>query len=811
MTVNQALACVVAACFLACGAANTSNGDGGTGGTGGSSGATENCQNGVDDNGDGLVDCQDGTCVGNSACYLTCLDLCFSGDRICDTGGVKTCAKASTGCFTYGPAVACSGAPLCSAGQCVTTCSDVCTEGAKQCSASGGVVNCQRVGTGCTDWVGPTACATDKVCSGGACVDKSACSNQCTQGESRCLGSGQKQTCVKLSTGCTDWTFPTSCAAGHTCPLGKNTCETAPTTCTQGDKRCAAGGTGVEQCDAMGGWASVQMCGQGCAAGQCTASTSCSPGAVRCTGKDVQTCNTSGSAWLHIKSCVTGCNGGLCADACTAGQKRCNGAVPETCSAASVWSAGVTCTSGCWLGECVQPDLVIEGRTVTLSGDIRVGNAIVIRDGGILKVAASKDGGVEGLTLRAKSISIDSSSRIDANGAGPLPPIADCQYVSDDTSCKPGCNYVSYYAGGAAVRLMADTVTLNGTVTSYGGSSGSTHYRGDFLVAANALSGSGTLFVRAAKMLGGQSNTFAASPSSDVASTTSSLIPPLDVSSTTHSNPKWAYNDGAPSVSLSWSKPFPQANGYYYCATTDDSLLPGPGKPGCSYTQDESTDIPAAKFTAGQNYVHVLSVGPSSALGKVKNTFPVLVNDKAPTVTAPSHAQRTWTADPAVFMQWTNAQVDESFSGYAYVMDRFAETIPGPSATFVTSKQVLLANTQPGIWVFHLLSRDTRGYPTKKAAHYVVYVGAEPQKEALAGSITDAAVGAPLDSVTLKTNGGLFSVVTGPSGVYTFTGGHYVGSWTISPEKTGYVTQSKTVTLKKGTPVAVEFALVKAP
>ncbi len=760
--------------------------------------AVEFCGNATDDDGDGLIDCQDDDCFSDASCVLSCLDLCLSGDKICDTAGLKTCAKDPvSGCFGYGLSTACTGGNVCSGGACVTSCSAVCTAGATQCSASGGVVTCQSFGAGCTDWVGPTACGANEICSGGACVPQGQCVNQCTQGDKRCTTSGYEQTCVKLSTGCTEWSFPASCGSGSSCAAGKPGCQTNSGGCTDGAKRCAANGSAVEQC-LSGQWNVSQSCGQGCAAGACTTTTTCAAGAVRCSGNDVQTCNSTGTAWLHQTSCQMGCASGLCTDTCTAGKKRCNGQVPETCNASASWVAGVTCPLGCWLGECIEPDLVVDGTTVTLDGDKRYGNAIVVRDGGTLKVGSSAS-----LTLRAKSIFVEAGSRITGDSVNYA--TTGGSHYDDDSSAVPGPKYSSYYPGGGAIRLLADTIKIDGDVSSNGYYQ---QYRGDIVVAADSISGDAGFTGYYVKLLHGASDALAVHASSGYG-TFRSAMPPDRLSSTTHPDPTLWYNDGQPTVSVAWSKPFASANGYYWLSTSDSNELPAPGFTSSKYATGEAISFPSSQLYADMNYVHVVTVDSKSTVGTIKTSFPVQINRVPPAAVSPSHNSSTWTNDPAVFMKWTNTVSDASFTGYAYVLDHFMDTIPGPTATFTTNKQTLLAGTPNGLWFFHVVSKDTRGFFTKAASHTMVLVGPEPLKEAVSGTITDSSSGAALDAVTIKVNHGVYQAKTGPSGVYTYVNGLYVGEWVLTAEKAGYTTATKTISLVKGTPAVVDFALVK--
>jgi hypothetical protein len=198
----------------------------------------------------------------------------------------------------------------------------------------------------------------------------------------------------------------------------------------------------------------------------------------------------------------------------------------------------------------------------------------------------------------------------------------------------------------------------------------------------------------------------------------------------------------------------------------------------------------------------------------VKATATVNVNATPPSITSPSHpTQRTWNGSNALYFQWTNPQDDSNFTGYYYVLDHFGDTVPPPTMNnFTTNKQVLLANTPSGIWVFHLLNRDTRGATTKAARHYIVYVGAEPAKENLSGSVFDGSNNnAPLSGVTITVNRGLFNATTASNGTYTFGGNLYVGQWEVTASKPGYTPVRRTVNLQAGMPLNENFTLMAAP
>ncbi len=846
--------------------------NGGGGGSGGSSGS-EVCNNHTDDDGDTFIDCADQDCFLNSSCFATCTDLCTDGAAICDGSGVRTCMlDTTTMCRSFSAAVGCTNGLVCSGGQCVSTCTNQCTAGAKTCSNTGGVVECKTLPSGCTDWVGPTMCAMTEVCSGGTCVPRGACTNQCTAGATRCTAGGQQQTCVAQGTGCTDWSFPQACAANMTCTAPATSCMMIPR-CTTGAVRCSATLPAVETCDTNGAWVQTQSCPQACAMGACTTSATCTPGAVRCNASNVEICNASGSAWLYRQTCNVGCNGGLCTDPCTTGAKRCNGATPETCNAAGTgWTASAACANGCYLGDCMQADLIVDGVTTTLEGDLSYKNDVIIRNGGSLKVGPT---GV--LKIRARTITVDGASNINANdvgqdtrGAGSTTGSC-CAYSSSgvcrcpvevsglggssygtagSTGSGSGAPYCSYYGGypscsasvaagsiydrdddltisqgskagttkgGGLVQLIASSVDVRGQITA--NATGANASGGGIFVAADSITGNGAIQATGGtsggqgrvKLLRGATNTFSGSVTGK---RSEAPMPPLDLVSGSHPEPTRWYNDGLGDWFIAWSKPFSTLNGYYYKLSTDPNTLPSQAAGNGTFHQQETYVVRANQLVQGRNYFHIVSVDSAFNVGGVKGTTSMQLNTVPPSVTSSSHPmQRTWYQNPALYFTWTNPQDDANFTGYHYVLDKLADTVPVPTTmNFTTSKQVLLPNTADGIWAFHIVNRDTRGAVTKTARHYVVYVGMEPAKENLSGSVFDASnMSAPLSGVTISINHGLFTQTSTASGTYTFGGNLYVGQWEVTASKTGYLPQTKMITLAAGTPLNENFTLTRAP
>jgi hypothetical protein len=385
---------------------------------------------------------------------------------------------------------------------------------------------------------------------------------------------------------------------------------------------------------------------------------------------------------------------------------------------------------------------------------------------------------------------------------------------NDDLSISEGSMNGST-RGGGMVQLFASAVNVSGQITASATGSGASG--GGILIAADTLtgagaiqaSGSGSGGVGRVKLLRGAGNMFTGSVTGTKAD---SPMPPLDLVSGSHPDPKRWYNDGLGDWFLAWSKPYATLNGYYYKVSTDPNTLPSQANGNGTFYQQESYVVKAASLTPGTNYFHIVSVDSAFNVGTVKATTSVQINATPPTVMSSSHPQqKTWYQNNALYFTWSNPQDDANFTGFYYVLDKHADTVPSPVATsFTTNKQVLLANTADGIWVFHIVNRDTRGAITKAARHYVVYVGSEPMKENLSGSVFDASNNsAPLSGVTLSINGGLFSTTSTSSGTYTFGGSLYVGHWEVTASKDGYLPQTKVIDLTAGMPLNENFTLMR--
>jgi hypothetical protein len=284
-------------------------------------------------------------------------------------------------------------------------------------------------------------------------------------------------------------------------------------------------------------------------------------------------------------------------------------------------------------------------------------------------------------------------------------------------------------------------------------------------------------------------------------------LPPLTLTSTTHPDPTLIYNDAFTQATFAWSQSFPSRLGYYYRADAVATTVPSPANG--TFLAAESVSIARSSFVAGANYFHIVSVDATSTVGTAQSSFEVVVNTTPPSISSSSHPNQTaWVNNPAVFFSWTLPVPDASLKGVHYVFDPYANTVPTTTDTFlpITQKQLLVSNVANGIWVFHVISRDTRDALTTQAAHYQVRIGTDPGSGTLSGQVVDGS-SQPVSGATVAVNRGLFTQTTTSTGNYSFSAVP-AGSWEIEATKAGgTVATVKTATITSGAPTTVNFVV----
>jgi hypothetical protein len=497
--------------------------------------------------------------------------------------------------------------------------------------------------------------------------------------------------------------------------------------------------------------------------------------------------------WDTAVPCPSGqtCSGGVCQSGggcthkCLPGQTSCSGQSVLACTfdgSCYVWGTGTPCPTGqtCVAGVCKEGSVTF-AQSATLCGEHHYTGDVIVQGGA--KVSCSGD-----LTITAKTIFIDPASSIVVSGSYKKLRLRATDAVTIYGAATGG----SY--GEVQVTAPKIEVSSSGKITA---SSGTVQ-----LLHGDDLSNQGTISAKTKQI---------------------SWMPPLEITSSTHPDPERWFNDTFQSVQISWTKPYPEAKGYWYLlddkSTTQVTPFNG------TFTSGHAVTYPSSTITKpGAWYFHIVTVHKNDDAGTVGNQFSFRINAKAHTVASSTHpSQSTWYSDPSkktVTFTWSapSGVPAGSFKGIWYRMDNAKNTETPASAglagwTFTTNKQVLLQKDHLGAlfkdwaYYFHVVSEDTLGNLGKAVATYLVQIGAEPPKMNFFGYVTDASSAAKLSGVTVFLEPYGLSATTDTNGYFIFNSA-YEGPYALTAEKTGYKTVGLQVDIKSGV-VPYSFALSK--
>jgi hypothetical protein len=605
--------------------------------------------------------------------------------------------------------------------------------------------------------------------------------------------------------------------------------------CTSGQRTCGQNND-VDVCNANGTSSLfLQSCANGCGNGLCTGG--CTPGAKRCNQSGssdvVEQCDSTGTTWQVVQTCTSYCDARnvVCA---TAAQDITTNTTLDgvvVVDGAFVVHAGATVSSPTGNLTIYATSIIVDlgGSIVvaptgtTAAGQGQSGTVNNTCSGNGRGGGYGTQGAVGGLACAGTGGPSFGSSTDDFVGPGsPGGP------AETSGACNPGAPG----QGGGVLRLIASSsISIagqisangaqggNGSCTNWWGSGGGSG--GGILLAADQLTVTGT--VSAAGGPGGNATPSAPGgngglgrvkllygTSHGVTGTvtgtqTAGLLPPLIVTSTTHPDPTLVYNDAFAHATFSWSQSFSSRLGYYYTLDTSAATVPTPANG--TFLAAETVSLPRSSFVAGANYLHLVSIDPTSTVGTVQSSFEVTVNTTPPTISSSTHpTPTTWVNNSTPFFSWTLPVPDASVQGVHYVFDQYGNTVPTTADTFlpITQKQLIISNVANGIWVFHVVSRDTRGVLTTQGASYQVRIGADPGSGTVSGTVVDAS-SQPVAGATVTINRGLFTQTTSSIGTYSFAIVP-VGTWEVEVTKTGSTSPAvkpATVTLGATTTVNV--------
>jgi len=710
------------------------------------------------------------------------------------------------------------------------------------------------------------------------------CSGQaCEQGAIECVGDAVRR-CVDDGRGCGVWAALASCGAGETC--GVSGCEPLP--CAAGQKRCGPGG--VEACGPGDVFVMEKACVQGCGEGECVTQVSCEAGVRRCVsiGSGVQqTCSDDGRAWLFERRCGAGCAAsGRCAGACDEGESTCDGDRRQVC-VSGAFSTQEVCARGCKRGACLLTDTEIAGSDVRLSGVVEVDGDVRIVSGGRLLVESN-----EGLTLRAKSISMDSTGSIVARatgvevaGAGKNGSICtsattvvsggggggygvkgvDSERVA--TGCFPkGAGGVVFGsdkdarvsaggaggagaggasakggAGGGVIRLEAPVIELDGTVRADGergangaavGGGGGGGSGGGILIAGNVVRISAGAVVSAkggtagtggyiggagagsanggdggdgrVKVLAGTERTVAGTITGVK---TESVLPPVELVSSTHPDEGAWWNDGGRGLDVAWRLPFPGVTGFLYAMSQTESQ--GVTGANGAFSGPPALFLPVPDRN-GVWFLSVVSIDARSVPGTVAGRRAFRINTAPPTVTSSSHAKNVFTNKTDALFAWADPQEGGHWPSYRWILDGFGNTDPMRSnATSTVDRNLVVPGLANGLHVLHVVALDRNGDPTRVAAHYRFGVGATPTRGTITGAVRSAASGQLVGQATVSVNDGIESTSSLSNG--SFTVRPYAGHWFVRVSKAGYSDKRVEVDVTASTTTSIDVALDAVP
>ncbi len=612
----------------------------------------------------------------------------------------------------------------------------------------------------------------------------------------------------------------------------------------------------------------TESCPFACEAGNCTDDVSCTPHALRCNDATVEVCSAAGSSWLFVMSCPATCEAGRCVDACVPATTRCRGDTLEVCDEEGTnWDDVSTCGYACSVGYCVEGALDLALDT-SLDGDLYVDGPVIIRFGTTVTVPSGElNLHASSITVEAGATVVVEATTMGGPGRGGAAGVCTPMWIiggsggygtagaNNSETIHPECAGVGQpYGsaedavvergsqggvsdavrggyGGGVLRFYADTIEIAGEVYVDGadglpdGEQGSgAGSGGGALLMAPIVEVSGTISTQGGMAHGtccGYPTSY--TPAGDgrvkllaqtltltgstVGVLTQGLLPPTRIYSSTHPDPTYVYNDGAPWTTVSWERPFAPVLGYYW----DINAVPGPANG--VFVGVEQAQIALEDLSHGNNVFRVVSVDIDSTVGAIDNRFVIQINTTPPSLSSASHPNPgTWYDNNDVMVSWTAPGGEDSYRGYHYVIDHFGITAVGQDSIFVPADQlqVMLADLDPGIWAVHMTSEDLVGYRTRAARHLLFRVGVEPAVGAINGRVEDESTTA-LEGVRVTINRELFGVqTTGSPGGFNFQD-IPVGSWELTVSKDGFASQAQTVTVAEGVGTNLVITLLGEP
>jgi len=260
--------------------------------------------------------------------------VCEPGQHACSEGFLQTCNADQTG---FENSENCGSQAACDAN--AGRCSDPCEPGSVRCNEqSGDLEECQDLLTG---WQTTADCLSLPLCDA---ANRRCNPPVCATGARRCETRGQSPVISQCAPGREAFNVVRTCSPGQICDAQNNECDV----CTPGAVRCE--GDTLVTCDARGQNETRQTCGAGLCSAQQRRCLACNPpGSARCSDRQLfvctpnpqgefeasEFCETNELCGQTLQTCGRGLNGQACQcndGACRANQVRCSNGQVQRCN-----------------------------------------------------------------------------------------------------------------------------------------------------------------------------------------------------------------------------------------------------------------------------------------------------------------------------------------------------------------------------------------------------------------------------------------------------------------------------------------------
>jgi predicted RNase H-like HicB family nuclease len=198
--------------------------------------------------------------------------------------------------------------------------------------------------------------------------------------------------------------------------------------------------------------------------------------------------------------------------------------------------------------------------------------------------------------------------------------------------------------------------------------------------------------------------------------------PPPRLTSSSHPV-EGAWSNRAKAV-FAWEAPADLSGvvGYYVLLDQKKGTVPGPENGIWTAEPRFSVDLPED----GAWWFHAVSVDAAGNIGTEAAHYSLKLDRRAdpPTVESASHPDETrWFNTSQMLLSWTPPADLSGISGYYYILDQRAETVPtAHTGTFTLATSANFSGKSDGIWWFHIVSVDAAGNVGVEATHYCLRV-----------------------------------------------------------------------------------------